>query len=179
MNILKKFICIILIILVSNFILKNYIQKEKIEYTNINKTFSIYLTDDWIKLEVTNEDAIFLDNQNQQLTIMVQRFPKESVRTASGAESLDDFEKFYKENAIKSVIEIANKITTQEVSDENMLFAKAEEIEATQENQTSKLFNAYLESDSSFYVFSITGIEKLYDKNIKNLKECIQTLNEK
>lgn len=180
MNILKKFICIILIILVSNFIFKNYIQKEKIEYTNINKTFSIYLTDDWTKLEITNEDAIFLDNKNQQLTIMVQKFPKEGVKATSGAESLDDFERFYKENAIKNIIEISNKITIQEeVSNENMLFAKAEEIEATQENQTSKLFNAYLESDSSFYVFSITGTEKLYDKNIKNLKQSIQTLNEK
>lgn len=155
------------------------IQQKGTEYANSNGDFSINLEGNWIQSETTNEDAILLDNEDQSLTVMVQRFSKESVRTASGAESLDDFEKFYKENAIKSVIEIANKITTQEVSNENMLFAKAEEIEATQENQTSKLFNAYLESDSSFYVFSITGIEKLYDKNIKNLKECIQTLNEK
>lgn len=155
------------------------IQQKGAEYTNSNGSFSINLEGDWIQSETTNEDAILLDNEDQSLTVMVQKFPKEGVKTTSGAESLDDFEKFYKENAIKGIVEIANKITTQEVSNENMLFAKAEEIEATQENQTSKLFNAYLESDSSFYVFSITGIEKLYDKNIKNLKESIQTLNEK
>lgn len=154
-------------------------QEKEQEYTSADNTFSIRLKGDWTQTETGKQEVILLDNQDQTLTVVVQRFFKETIKTDSGVDNLDGFIEFYKNAFMKDSIEIANKITVQEITDESMVSAKAEEIEATQNNQTSKLFNGYLESESSFYVFGITGTESIYDNNIETLKECIQTLNEK
>ena len=50
----------------------------------------------------------------------------------------------------------------------SMLSAKAEEFSATQAGTTAKDCITYIESETGFYSFTITGTENLYDKTFLN-----------
>ena len=58
----------------------------------------------------------------------------------------------------------------------SMLSAKAEELSATQAGTTAKAYISYIESETGFYSYTITGTENLYYKNISKLKESINIL---
>lgn len=151
---------------------------ETKEYRSKSDFFSISVAGEWTVTPTGNDEFIVLDNEDQSLTVMAQRFPKANVQASIKVESLEQFVDFYHKNAIAGLIEKAGEPKKEELIIEGVN-AVAEEITATMEGITAKAYNAYIETDTSYYSFTVTGIEELYDTNIEDLKEVAKTLKEK
>ncbi len=143
------------------------------EYTSPGNTFTVKLPGEWTIAETDNEDHLVLDNSDQSLSVLIQRFPKDSL----GLNALDDFINLYKTSALASLqTYITNEPT--DLSIDTMVAAKTEDYEMSQDDTTFKSHIIYVESEKSYYSFTITGIANLYDENIEALSNSVHTLVE-
>lgn len=149
--------------------------EEVKDYKNSGNTFQLSVAGEWIQSE-TNADNITLDNEDQSLSILVQAFPKEDM-DGFMVTSFDDFIAYYKKNAIAAIVASADPIN-HEVNVDSSLASLAEEYIATSDEVTAKAFFVYFETEERYFTYAITGIEELYDQNIENLKNVVQTITE-
>ncbi len=147
------------------------------EYSNQLKTFTISVSGEWTSAPNTNENNITLDNEDQSLTITVQKFPKE-FELVKQITSLDNFISFYEQSSIANLLNMGEVSDLEDVEIDSALAAKAYELKAKQNNVVAKAYFTYIETETGYYSTCITGLEKIYDKNISKLKEAIKTLEE-
>ena len=145
------------------------------EYVSKAGTFSITVPGEWTVSDSGNDEHIVLDNSDQSFSVLVQRFPKETA----GAADFNRFVAFYKDNAIKAIVEASKDIKTEAVNIEGMIKTSAEIYEVSQNGTTAKAFVAFAESPKAYYVYTLTGVESVYDKEIEAQKAAISGLKEK
>lgn len=144
------------------------------EFKGSEDTYSIAIPGEWTEAEAGNPDHLVLENKDQTLVVMVQKFPKELLKAAT----LDDFIKLYHDNAIPQMAANADVVNQEDVKIEEMVSAKAEEYVVSDEQDTAKAYIAYIQSDENFYAFTITGIAPVYDDSIEDLKSCVPSFQE-
>lgn len=147
------------------------------EYTNKLNTFKISVAGDWTTDNSSNEDNITLDNEDRTLTVIIQKFPKE-LPNMQQFKTLDDFIPFYEKIAISNLLQMGEVSKLEKVDIDGVTDAKGYEIVASQDDMVSKAYITYIQTEKGFYSATITGVEKLYDKNIDALKEAIKTIEE-
>lgn len=151
-------------------------EEEAKEYTNKGNAFSISVPGEWVVTETNNEDHLVLDNEDQSLSILIQRFPQEGLEDEDGS-GLEEFIEVYKSQAIPNLV--AQGVQEEEaVEIPDMKHARAEGYEMTQSGQVFKAYLVYVESDVAYYSVVITGSEDKYDPAIEKLKEAVKTLKE-
>lgn len=150
-------------------------REEGKEYLSESKAFSIQAAGEWEVTPTDNPDHLVLDNADKTLTILIQRFPKEEAEKEVGITSLEDFMTFYKETpSIANIYAMAGEVQTEPLNIAGMTAGQGEELAAG----GSKAYIGYLESKSSYYTATLTGLEELYDQNIQQMKTDLQTLQE-
>ena len=151
-------------------------------YTNSNESYGITLPATWIQdTGVSNGDILVLySNEERDIIISIQQYDREIAEDTMGLNSLERFQQFYKINSIIAGLYPSGKTKEVEYNMENMKNVLAEELVSdSNDNTVAKAFCVAAESDNAYYTCIITGEQKIYNRNIDNLKEVLSALVEK
>ena len=151
-------------------------EEETREYINKGNTFSVTVPGEWKITETDNEDHLVLDNEDQSLSILIQRFPQEGLEEEDGS-GLEDFMAAYKSQVIPDLA-AAGSESDGDAQREGMKQAREEEYKMTQSGQVFKAYILYVESDVAYYSVAVTGTGESYDPDIDKLKTAVKTLKE-
>lgn len=156
--------------------------KSTIEYTSASGNYSITLPSTWIQdTNITNGDILVLySNEQRDIIISIQQYDREVAEDTMGLDSLQKFEHFYKTNSIVSTLYTTGEVDEVNYSMANMKNVIAEEVQSkSNDNTVAKAFCVLAETDNAYYTCTITGEQKIYNKNIKNLKQVLSAMVEK
>lgn len=149
-------------------------EAPKKDYTSGSGSFTISVPGEWTVGTTGNQESILLDNDDQSLSVIVQKFPSSNM----GITDLDGFISLYHESVMSALLAGVETPELKEITVDGMKAAKVEEFAATQDGVTAKVYAGYIQSETAFYSYAITGLEKVYDKNIERLKPSVTTLKE-
>lgn len=153
------------------------------EYTSKSGEYAITLPgNSWIiDTSTSNSDLLKLySDQQKNIIILIQKFPKDVAADTMGLDSLDKFMTFYQENISFAGLSSFGPPTEQtDIILEQMLTTKAYEYTAESKTATMKLLQVYAETTDDYYACAITADEKIYQKNISTLKDSLKSLTEK
>ena len=145
------------------------------EYVSGDGSFSITVPGEWTVGDDGRAEYIVLDNSDMTFSILVQRFQKTDP-------SFGDFQSFvdyYKESVLQSMIEAAGEPQQESLSIEGMEQAVAESYEISEADSTVKAFVAYIESETAYYVYTLSGTGEVYDQQIEAQRSAVSSLKEK
>ena len=143
---------------------------ETKEFTSPSGSFTVKIPEvegGWTETNGSNEEHLVLDNADQSLSILVQGLPKADA--ASQYPDLDSLVEYYQANVTASY----GEPTEETVTVPDALNVKAESYTATQGGTTAKALVAYIEMEEGYYIYTITGLEEVYDANIEAQQAAI------
>ena len=182
MNGIKNKILCMMIIFIAMIAAGCHGKGEELEFMDANGNFSIKLPSSWIQdTGVSNNDMIVLySNEQRDVIVSIQRYDREIAEDTMGLNSLEKFQQFYKINSIVSTVYAQGEVEDVEYSMEGMKNIAAQEVVSkSSDNTTVKAFCVIAENDAAYYTCTITGEQKIYNKNINKLKEVLSKLEEK
>ena len=123
---------------------------------------------------------VLYSNEQRDVIVSIQRYDREIAEDTMGLNSLEKFQQFYKINSIVSTVYAQGEVEDVEYSMEGMKNIAAQEVVSkSSDNTTVKAFCVIAENDAAYYTCTITGEQKIYNKNINKLKEVLSKLEEK
>ena len=121
-----------------------------------------------------NDYSIVIDNSDQSFTILVQSLPKSEGTLAA----YPDIESVENADYQSTLAQFGIDGTEETIKIEGASKTAAYSYIIEQGEVTSKAFIAYIDMPEAYYIYTITGLEEIYNENIEAQKLAIESLKE-